>query len=225
MNREAFAPGEWYHCYSRGVDKRKTFEIAADYERFRQLLYLSNSKDLVHRSETFSRPLSAIYSVDRKDPLVTIGAYCLMPNHFHLLLREESDSGGGISKFMQRIGTAYAMYFNAREDRIGNLFVKPFRSKHVHDDRYLKRVTQYIHFNPVELIQPEWKQGKVGSMTALEKDLRSYEYSSLLDFEEPGSRLESSLLLPSVMSLLRDEHLSLKDALSEMREYYAELYR
>ena len=82
-------------------------------------------------------------------------AYCLMPNHFHLLLQDALPAGGGISKFMQKVGTAYTMYFNASRERAGNLFVKPFRSKHVSDDRYFKRVAQYIHFNPIELMEPE----------------------------------------------------------------------
>ena len=150
MNRKPFAPDEWYHCYSRGVDKRTTFESPREYKRFIELLYLCNSEEPIHRSNLLNKTNEEILSVLRGAPLVSIGAYCLMPNHFHLLLKDLSEEGDGISRFMQKLGTAYTMFFNTSRERTGNLFVKPFRSKHIKDDEYLKRVTQYIPFNPIE---------------------------------------------------------------------------
>lgn len=175
-NREPFAPNEWYHCYARGVEGRKTFENTKDYERFLQLLYITNSTDSRHRSDLISPTLASVVQINRTDTLVNVGAYCLMPNHFHLLLQEKS--GKGIAKFMQKIGIAYTMYFNIRHDRTGNLFVKPFRSRHIADDRYFQRVLQYIHCNPAELTEPGWKSGEVMNMGKLNSYLLNYPYSS-----------------------------------------------
>jgi len=213
MNRQPFAPGEWYHCYSRGVDKRITFESEHDYMRFMQLLYLANSTECLHRSEVFLNKQTDIFQIDRKKRLVSIGSYCLMPNHFHLLLKDESEDGTGISKFMQRVGTAYAMYFNIPRERTGNLFVKPFRSKHVGEDGYFKRVSTYIHFNPIELSEKGWKEGRVENWQDLLSTLREYPYSSLIDYEAGNARPEAAILDFESMDLIRSGSVSLREAL------------
>lgn len=224
MNRTPFAPDEWYHCYTRGVDKRKVFESDADYNRFLQLLYVCNSRTPIHRSNFVGATPEHIFSVERGEPLVSVGAYSLMPNHFHLLLKDLSESGDGVSKFMQKLGTSYTMYFNKRRDRVGNLFVKPFRSKHVHDDSYLGRIAQYIHFNPIELFEPGWKQGSVRSTRAIERRLNEYEFSSLPDYSREGkARPQKVILDEEIMEFLEDGRPSLAESLDEMREYYASL--
>jgi hypothetical protein len=102
-----------------------------------------------------------------------------MPNHFHLLLRETTE--GGITMFMRKLGTAYTMYFNIKNERTGNLFVKPFRSRHIENDRYLQYVLQYIHFNPAELYEPGWKHGRAENLSRLYTQLTQYPYSSFGD--------------------------------------------
>src|SRR5665213_1316921 len=104
MNRVPFGFGEWYHCYSRGVDKRVVFDTPADYRRFLELLYLSNGTQSHWRSAFQDDDVHMIFSSDRSEPIVAIGAYCLMPNHFHLLIQELTE--GGITLFMRRLGTA-----------------------------------------------------------------------------------------------------------------------
>src|SRR5579859_6476622 len=131
--RTPFVEGEWYHCYSRGIDKRTVFENPEGFNRFIELLYLANDSKLIDRAAMRSLSHEKILQLPRKANLVAIGAYCLMGNHFHLLLQEKVPNG--ISKFMHKVGTGYTKYFNLKNDRIGNLFVKPFRSKHIHDDR------------------------------------------------------------------------------------------
>ena len=87
-----FAPDEWYHCFNRGVDKRIVFTNPEDYERFLMLLYACNSREPIHISNVYQgRTLvDLVAAVARKETLVDIGAYCLMPNHYHLLLREHN---------------------------------------------------------------------------------------------------------------------------------------
>lgn len=225
MNRVPFAPDEWYHCYSRGVDKRITFENKWEYERFVQLLYVCNSTDPIRLSDLGMGSSREVFKLRRGSPLVCVGAYCLMPNHFHLLLKDCSENGGGISLFMQKLGTAYTMYFNMSRERTGNLFVKPFRSRHVHDDRYFKRVAQYIHFNPIELFESEWKSGVVTESDSLMSKIIQYPFSSLRDFEEETSRPEASLLDTDSVTLLKTDQLPLHEALAETRDYYASLYQ
>ena len=114
----AFAEGEFYHLYNRGTEKRKIFLSERDYERFISLMFLSNSSQAVDVKLQGSN-LDEILQNDRGKPLVAIGAYCLMPNHFHLLACEITK--GGISKFMQKMTTGYTMYFNQKQKRVGPL--------------------------------------------------------------------------------------------------------
>ncbi|MDO8503535.1 MAG: transposase [bacterium] len=78
--------------------------------------------------------------------LVSVLSYCLMPNHFHFLLKEET--WGGVAKFMQRLGNGYTKYFNTREEREGRLFTAKYKRVHVQDDEQLVHTSRYIHLNP-----------------------------------------------------------------------------
>jgi putative transposase len=218
--RDQFGVGEWYHCYSRGVDKRTVFESDEDYERFLQSLYVSNEAGPTNRDNFKHLPHHRILELQRETPLVAIGTYSLMPNHFHLLLKEITE--GGITRFMHKVGTSYTMYFNIKNERTGNLFVKPFRSRHVSDDRYFRRVAQYIHLNAAELFEPGWKEGSVRSMHSLEKKIRAYRFSSYMDYLSL-SRPEKRILDNDAFDLLQDGLPLLSDVLSESVEYHANL--
>ena len=222
MEREPFALGEWYHCYSRGVDKRRTFQSTSDYRRFIQNLYLTNSDKPIHRSDFQNTTHEHILQIPRGKPLVAIGAFCLMPNHFHLLLQEKTE--GGISKFMRSLGTAYAMYFNIKHDRVGNLFVKPFRSRRVEDDRYLRKVAQYIHLNPIEIFEPGWKEGKVVRMSSIGKRLKDYPYSSLPEYMRI-QRSEKAILDQEIMDVIADGLPPLSEIIADAADYYTGLSR
>ncbi len=214
--RNSFGPGEWYHCFSRGIDKRIVFKEPKDYERFLQLLYICNSYEKLHRSDLKNPSIEEVFSIPRPSTLVSIGAYCLMPNHFHLLLKEKKP--GSISNFMRKLGTAYTMYFNIKYDRSGGLFTRPFRSRHVEDDRYIQRVIQYIHSNPAELSEPKWKVGVVKNIKLLELNLRKYSYSSLGAFTD---NLATRIILDEIIFDIETQ-LPPSKMLAEAREYYAE---
>ena len=195
-----FSLGEWYHCYSRGVDKRIVFVDGRDADRFLELLYFANDATPLRREEIREKTPAELFARLRGDPLVAIGAYALMPNHYHLVLGEIRE--GGLSAFMQKLGTAYTMYFNSKYERTGNLFVKPFRAKHVNDDRYLQHVTRYVHLNPAELYEPGWKDGVVGDKGNLIKKLLEYPYSSLPD-HLGTERPFRNILAPEAFSLIQ----------------------
>lgn len=179
--------GEFYHGYNRGSEKREIFVCPADYERFLALLYLANSKESFSFRdilESLPRGLASgkgkgLFSYDRGETLVDIGAYCLMPNHFHLLLHEKEE--GGISKFMLKICTGYSMYFNKRYDHSGSLFQGPYKAEHLDDDNYLKYMYSYIHLNPVKLIDHDWKEKGINNLDKMKEFLSNYTYSSYLD--------------------------------------------
>jgi len=217
-NRPTLAPGEWYHCFSRGIDKRTTFETVADYERFIEMLYLANSTEPVHRGNIHYKKHDEVFSVPRSKPLVSVGAYALMPNHFHLLLYEIID--GGISNFMQKLGIAYAMYFNIKNNRTGNLFVKPFRSRHVDNDIYFQHCVDYIHLNPAELFESGWKRGVVKDLRALESNVVRYPYSSSKLFHVKQDAPESAVLGDEIRLIY--EHKPMQTVLENARAYYEE---
>jgi putative transposase len=184
-------PNEYYHIYNRGNSRQKIFLSTNDYDRFTKLLFLSNS---VHSFNIRDLGAQNIFEVDRERQLVNILSYCLMPNHFHILLTPLEE--GGVSRFMLKLGTSYSMYFNKKNTRSGALFEGPFKSEFVHDDTYFKYLFAYIHLNPVKLIDKDWKihglKDKAASMTYL----HSYKYSSLPDYlAESGSERDRCVII------------------------------
>jgi REP element-mobilizing transposase RayT len=212
----SFAPGEWFHCYTRGVDKRQIFMDEHDSDRYQVLLYACNGARPIHISNLSQArqgpALTRLLDLDRGAQLVQIGAYCLMSNHLHLLLREIDY--GGISAFMQKIGTAYTMYFNKKQKRTGALFSGRFKAIHVSSDLYFRRLVNYIHANPAELYESGWKKGIVRDVRKLERRLMAYPYSSLPDYEgvdrahckiiDKKAALESLTSIPSFKTLFDD---------------------
>ena len=187
IRRVNFATGEYYHLYNRGNSKQKIFLDDEDYNHFVKLLYLCNSV----RSITYRDVTKNVYDFDREETLVFIGAYCLMPNHFHILVKEKSEKG--ISKFMQKISTAYSMYFNNKYKRTGGLFEGKFKSQHLNVDRYLKYIFSYIHLNPIKLIESKWKEIGIKNIKDAIIYLRNYQHSSYLDYLI-GDRIKSKIL-------------------------------
>ncbi len=173
--------GEFYHVYNRGVDKRTIFKNTGDYQRFMVLLYIANSDKALHISDYNKHNFfEEIFKKDRGEQLVAIGAYCLMPNHFHLLLTPLVD--GGISKFMLKLQTGYSMYFNKKNDRTGALFQGAFKSQHINKNRYLMHIYSYIHLNPAKLQNIDWKTQKKTYLKTLKNYLITYPYSSLQEY-------------------------------------------
>ncbi len=173
------SPGEFYHIYNRGTEKRKIFLNHRDYERFISLLYLANGELRVDIKRQ-GRTLVELLNQDRGKKLIDICAYCLMPNHFHLIVREPE--GGGISKFMQKLVTGYTMYFNKTYERNGALFQGKFKSEHAHNDRYLSYLIAYLHLNPIKLLEHNWKEQGIKDRERAEKFLDGYTYSSFSDY-------------------------------------------
>jgi len=176
----SFALGEYYHVYNRGTDKRKTFLDRRDHIRFLASIYFGNSKRLIHPSDWPGKNIENVFhsvQINFSDRLVDIGAYCLMPNHFHLLVREKE--AGGIPKLMQKLQTGYSLYFNKKYQRTGSLFESKFKAQHVDNDHYLHYLLAYIHLNPVKIIdRDDWESKKIKNKGTAKEFLGHYDFSS-----------------------------------------------
>ncbi len=174
------ANGEYYHVFNRGVDKRQIFDDAIDYHRFIESLYLFNDVtfrnfggDPLLRDTILSS--HEVFAQDRV-PLVDIVSYCLMPNHFHLLLRQRQDDG--VSKFLHKLGMGYAKYFNLRNNRKGSLFESTFGAKHVEHESHLIHLPRYIHFNALDLFGIHWRGSRIENWERAFDVLARYRWSS-----------------------------------------------
>lgn len=155
--------GQVYHVFNRGVEKRNVFTDKRGYSRFLETIQYYQQ---IYPQVRFSKA-----DKDKKEnlsdkKLVEIIAYCLMPNHFHFLLRQVSDNG--ISTFVRRLINSYTRYFNTKNERVGSLFQGPFKAVRMESDEQLLHVTRYIHLNPLA--------------GYLVKNLRNFEWSSYLGY-------------------------------------------
>jgi len=223
LRRTPLVDGEHYHVYNRGVNKEGIFSNNQDYQRFLVLLYLANSRERIHISNTLfsyqERSLIEIYRNEKPDQgLVEVLSYSLMPNHYHLLLRQKAP--GGISLFMRKVSTAYAMYFNLKYNRSGVLFQGRFRSKHISSSEYFRYILAYIHLNPLTLVEPLWKErNALENEPAARAYMEKYPYSSHLDYIG-RERPEHKILVQPIPELLNgaNDVEELFDWLSEYRQ-------
>ena len=197
LRKDPFITGEYYHIWNRGIDKRNIFKLEKDYKRFIMLLYLANSEgsfrldDIVNKQ---NKNFEEVLILDKGKSLVSIGVWCLMTNHFHLLIKQEVD--GGITKFMRKVGVGYSMFFNIKYQRQGALFGGPFKSKCIKtNDNYLRQLFAYIHLNPLDIEFPGWEKGINKSSTEMKKFLESYRYSSYRDYIGED-RIEKNIIKP-----------------------------
>ncbi|MBI3458749.1 transposase [Candidatus Azambacteria bacterium] len=183
MKRIPFEIESFYHIYNRGVDKRVVFNSNKDNFLFIKYLNILNDIDVVSPRINGDIEDKSPKKTDQR--LVNIIAYCLMPNHFHLLLQEITE--GGISKFMQRIGTAYTMYFNDLNNRSGALFQGVFKSKYIDNEIYLQKIIDYIHLNPV---LHKMSDGVKYMEINWPKLLEQYKWSSYQNYADPLKQSE-----------------------------------
>ena len=152
MRKTKFVNDEYYHIYSRGVDKREIFMDEKDFTRFLKGMKKFNRIDAIGslRDEDKLQTRSVcsdrhFVSGDSPNPLVEIICYCLNPNHYHFILKQITDKG--ISKFMHKLEMGYAKYFNAKYDRSGSLFQGEFKDVHINTNEYLLWLSGYVNGN------------------------------------------------------------------------------
>lgn len=145
----------YYHIYNRGVEKRDVFLDKRDYWRFLETLNYYRLTPQPMKLSDFRRSSIKSQKIDNQTEIIQIFCYCLMPNHFHLLLKQTSDSG--ITQFLRKAADSYTRYFNTKYDRVGPLFQGTFKAKLIESDEYLLQLSKYIHRNPFPLKMWEGK--------------------------------------------------------------------
>jgi len=189
--KRQFTVGGVYHIFNRGVDKREIFLNSQDYSRFILGLYYFNDKnpsdiwtDLLSPQKEYQkkRETSSINPFDKEDrePIVELLAFTLMPNHYHLIVKETQE--GGVQKFMQKLGAGYSIYFNQQNKRSGSLFESRYKCVPIKTDTQLSNSFVYVHTNPVELKDPQWKQFKVKNYKTAVAWVQDYPWSSYRDY-------------------------------------------
>ncbi len=181
---------EFYHLLNRGVDKRNIFLSKNDYWRFVHSLFVFNDvKNVDSNNSRYSYsqklldigcPVIGGQCKEERELLVHIHFFCLMPNHYHLLVSPLVENG--ISLFMKKVNMGYAKYFNEKYDRSGALFQGRYRSQHIVKDAHFLWIPYYIHFNPLDMYMPEWRDRNVKNSKKALEYLESYKWSSHQDY-------------------------------------------
>ena len=166
MKRGNFVSDEYYHVYNRGVEKSPIYKDDNDRLRFLTILMLFQGDILFPQVNRITLSVKHLM-LDRnvfdenimddilKTRIVELVSFVMMPNHFHLILHALTDNA--ISKYMQRLGNAYAKYFNTKHSKVGHLFERTFNSIHIDNNEYLNYLSTYIHLNPRKL-KPWYKR-------------------------------------------------------------------
>lgn len=144
MRKHPFVDNSYHHVYNRGTDKRNIFKSKKDIERFLVCMKLF----------LYSKPVGSVRDaikltdfgrLERGEKIVSIVEYCLNPNHFHLVLKQEAE--GGISEFMKRLQGGYTKYFNEKYKRSGVLFQGKFKSSYIEKEGYFELILAYVMWN------------------------------------------------------------------------------
>lgn len=189
---------EFFHILNRGVDKRSVVMDDGDRKRFMRSLFVLNDANAAPNSISQKQNCEDYFR--QRSPLVKIHAFCLMPNHYHMLVSPIDDDVENISTFMRKFNMGYAKFFNEKHDRSGVLWQGVFKKIHIERDAHFMYIPYYIHLNPLDLIMPEWRDGKVINTKKALNYLRQYRWSSHLDYL--GEKNYPSLICMSEISSL-----------------------
>lgn len=151
-----FATDEYYHILNRGIEGRNIFIDKTDYQRFLEGLEKFNTSLPVKLRDGIEDKQS--YRGLPSTKLVDVVCFCLLPNHFHLLLKQLVDKG--ISTFMEKLGTGFAYYFNVKRQRKGRLFQGSFKAVLINKESQFLHISRYQHLNALDLYNPSWREEK-----------------------------------------------------------------
>ena len=209
-----FAEGEFYHIYNRGNSKQQIFLDEKDYKHFIKLLYICNSEKQFNFRDNIRDQHIDAFDFEVGSPLVSIGAYTLMPNHFHIYLTISPKAGVGekrsmnnVSLFMGKVSTAYAKYFNYKYKRTGGLFEGRFKFVHIKNDTQAKYLFSYIHLNCIKLVQNDWKEVGITNKKQALEFLKKYKWSSYLDHKKqirPENKILTLKSFPRYFNAMKD---------------------
>ncbi len=153
MRNPPFANSNFYHIYNRGVEKRIIFQDKRDYFRFLETMDFYHKTPQPMKLSDFRRGAIKLKKINSQTELVRIYCYCLMPNHYHLLVGQLQENG--VTDFLRKFSDSYTRYFNTKYERVGSLFQGSFKAKLIENEEYLLQLSKYIHKNPFPL--KEWE--------------------------------------------------------------------
>lgn len=159
-----FVNNQFYHIYNRGSEKRQIFDSKKEYQHFTKAIKYYQLEGPKPKFSRFSN--LSLFKPELSKNIVDIIAYCLMPNHFHFLIKQIKE--GGITEFVSKLTNSYTKYYNTKHNRVGPLFQGEFKSVLVDYDEQLLHLSRYIHLNPL--------------VAYLVKDLTNYEWSSYNEY-------------------------------------------
>ena len=191
MRKEKFIPNEYYHIYNRTIMNVPVFKDGQNAKRIKQSMLFANStisskifqflRDNEKQSEI--KFIEAMNMLTKGEKLVDILCYAIMPDHYHMLIKERVD--GGIINFVRKCDISITKYINMRNKRRGPIFESLFRSKHIDSNEYLTHLSTYIHLNPLDIISgKEWRNHKLENWSKIKKEIINYPWSSLKFFLE-----------------------------------------
>lgn len=199
----SFANGEYYHLFNRGSDKRDIFLQPRDYKRFQQTFYYYHLVGPKPRFSVFTKSKLFTLNTNSQNKLVEILCYCLMPNHFHFLVRQLKENG--VSIFMGQLANSYTKYFNTKYKRVGPLLQGSYKAVRIETDEQLVHVSRYIHLNPL--------------VSGMVKNLSIYPWSSYASYISEESTLCST---KEILSFFAAEN-SYQQFLEEQIDYASNL--
>ncbi len=172
---------EIYHVLNRGVEKRDIVKNDDDRMRFVRGLYMFNNRN--NAPNAISQQGITLDSAPKRELLVHIHAWCLMNNHYHLLLSPVDDDLANISLFMKKVNMGYAKFFNEKYDRSGYLWQGRYKKILIETDAHFNYIPYYIHLNPLDRLHKQWRVGGVTDCTKALDVLDTYRWSSYLDYQ------------------------------------------
>lgn len=152
LRKQLLVNDEVYHVFNRGVASLPIFKSVRDYSRFLNLIDYYRFPGMALSFSTYLNLNTNLKQEfigkikQSQTPVIEIYAYCLMPNHFHFLVRQLKDEG--IKSIFSRVQNAYAKYINIKTKRAGPLFESRFKAKRLESEEHLLHVSRYIHLNP-----------------------------------------------------------------------------
>jgi putative transposase len=230
LRKTVFRNGEIYHIILRSVEGIEIFKDLSDYFRMIFSLYeFNNNKPVSIWQRRKSKKQQAILlktlqgptlQHSGRDVLVEIFVFTIMPNHIHLLVSQVKE--GGISKFLRKLGTGYAMYFNKKYDRMGHLFQGFFKAVHINTDDQLKTDFVYIHTNGISLIEPKWKEVGIKNPDKVIDFLENkFRWSSLWDYF--GKKNFPSVTERDFMLKIMEDEQGCREAIENWVKYKGEI--
>lgn len=210
---ELLVTGEIYHVFNRGIDRRPVFTSIKEYDRaYKTISYYRFARPPVKLARFLALREELRDELMRNlemsfDKLIKIYSFCLMPNHFHFLIRQEID--GGISKFLSNFQNSYTRYFNVRNERTGSLLMDQFKTVRIETNEQLVHISRYIHLNPY-----------TGYVIKTMEELENYPWSSLSNYL--GLRKSEIIDTELVMSSFKDVD-TYREFILDQAEYQREL--